>query len=219
MPTLTPRYYETRGRAAEIARSFGTPAGAEHLFLGLLHADSAWLLHSVASLVDLGAAEDAVRQLLSGPDYTPPPQPRFPARADFVPIWGEEVAVALDDDYIGLEHALLAMIRARDCVPARALASLADLDALEAAVLAAKNASPERPVDSVFLPEGQALDAPLHQAIFDTLPDQTTYGFNVSADGRTWLHIFGPAPGTDPALTRRVLNAALASLDRPPLDD
>ena len=215
MATLTPRYYETRGRAAEIARSFGTPAGAEHLFLGLLHADSEWLLASVASLVDLGAAEAAVRRLLSRPDYTPPPPPRFPACADFVPVWGGEVAVALDDDYIGLEHALLAMIRARDCVPARALASLADLDALEASVLAAKNELPGEPVDAVFLPADQVLDAPLHHALMGTLPEQSAYGFNVSADGRTWLHVFGPGTGTDPVLTRQVLTAALGRLGRP----
>jgi hypothetical protein len=45
----------------------------------------------------------------------------------------------MGDSYIGVEHALLAMIRTRDTVPARALAGLADLDALEAAVLEAKN--------------------------------------------------------------------------------
>jgi len=49
--------------------------------------------------------------------------------------WGAYLAVEMGDSYLGLEHAFLAMIRNRETVPARALAGLADLDALEAAVL------------------------------------------------------------------------------------
>src|SRR5271154_2617059 len=42
MISLNPHYYEIRGRAAEIARAVGSPAGgAEHLFLGMLH-DGGW---------------------------------------------------------------------------------------------------------------------------------------------------------------------------------
>jgi hypothetical protein len=63
--------------------------------------------------------------------------------------------------HLGVEHALLAMIRDRETVPARALSSLADLDALDAAVVEAANA-PVRPhEDAAFLPEGQQLDSPL----------------------------------------------------------
>jgi hypothetical protein len=104
-------------------------------------------------------------------------------------------------------------------VPARVLASLADLDVLEAAVLEAKNApAGGPPEDAVFLPEGQELDGPLRRAIADALPDGTTFGFSSDADERTWLHVIGPGEGRDRVLTREVLNAALASLNRPTLD-
>ena len=120
--------------------------------------------------------------------------------------------------YIGVEHAFLAMIRARESVPARALAGLADLDALETAVLEALNAAASGPPgDAVFLPEGQELDGPLTRAIADALPDGTTFGFNSDADERTWIHVIGPGHSTDPAVTRDVLNIALASLGRPAL--
>jgi hypothetical protein len=212
----TPSYYEVLGRAAEIARSLGTPAGAEHLFLGMLHAGS-WPLRPLEPLIDLGAAEDAVLRLLRSPDYTPPPRPAFPAAAD-VPLLGGEVAAAQQDSHLGLEHALLAMMRARESVPARALASLADLGTLEAALLAAQDSPPGPPADAVFLPEGHPLDSALLTAVGDALPADTTFGFNFDDSGRGWLHVFGPGAGGDPALARRVLNTALARLDRPPLD-
>ena len=62
------------------------------------------------------------------------------------------------------------MIRKRDTVPARALAGLADLGALEAALLEAKNAAAGGPPENaVFLPEGRELDAPLRRAIVKAL--------------------------------------------------
>jgi hypothetical protein len=214
----TPSYYEIQGRAAEIARSLGTPAGAEHLFLGMLHAGS-WPLLPLEPLIDLGAAEDAVLRLLRSPDYTPPPRPGFPAAANDVPLLGGDIAAEQHDSHLGLEHALLAMMRARESVPARALASLADLGTLEAALLAAQESPPGPPADAVFLPEGRPLDSVLLKAVGDALPADTTFGFNFDDRGRTWLHVFGPDAGNDPALTRRVLNTALARLDRAPLDD
>jgi hypothetical protein len=51
----------------------------------------------------------------------------------------------------------------------------------------------------------------------DALPDGTTFGFSGDTDERTWMHVIGPG-GTDPVLTREVLNMALAVLDRPTLD-
>jgi hypothetical protein len=73
-------------------------------------------------------------------------------------MWGAQVALEMGDSYLGVEHAFLAMIRHRDTVPARALAGLADLDALEAAVLEAKNApAGDPPEDAVFLPKGQEM--------------------------------------------------------------
>lgn len=213
----TAHYYEVRGRAAEIARALGSPVGgAEHLFLGMLH-DGGWPVSVIAGLVDLGQAEDAVVGLINDPGYSPPPRPRTLVPDGYVRSWGAEVAFEMGDSYIGLEHAFLAMIRARQTVPARALAGLADLDALEAAVLEAKNAPPGPHEDAVFLPEGQEMDSPLRRAIVDALPDGTTFGFNSGGDERTWMHVIGPR-GSNPELTREVLNAALASLNRPPLD-
>jgi hypothetical protein len=215
----TPHYYKIMGRAAEIARTLGSPVGgAEHLFLGMLH-DGGWPVNAISSLADSGQTEAAVLDLINSPDYSLPPPPREFVRDSYVHGWGAEVALAMGDAYLGLEHALLAMIRTRDSVPARALAGLADLDALEAAVLEAKNAPPGRPpAGAVFLPEGQEMDGPLTRALADALPDGTTFGFNTSADERTWLLVISPGDTSDPALTRQVLNTALASLNRPVLD-
>ncbi len=71
----------------------------------------------------------------------------------------------MGDSYLGVDHALLAMIRNRETVPARALAGLADLDVLEAAVTEAMHAPVESHEDAVLLPEGQQLDSPLSTAI------------------------------------------------------
>jgi Clp amino terminal domain, pathogenicity island component len=213
----TPHYFQVKGRAAEIARGLGTPVGPEHLFLGMLH-DGGWPAAVISPLVDPGRAEALVLELIGRPDYAPPPAPRFPVNADYGPTWGADIAFKMLDSHIGLEHALLAMIRQRQSVPARALASLADLDALEAAVLEAKNAPPRLPEAAVFLPEGQRMDGPLRKAVIRALPADTTFGFNTDASGRTWMHVFGPGDSQDPAVTRTVLNAALASLDRPALD-
>jgi hypothetical protein len=215
----TPHHYEILGRAAEIARALGSPVGgAEHVFLGMLH-DGGWPVTVISDLVDPGAAEAAVLGILNSPGYTPPPPPRFLVRDGDVRIWGAETAVDMGDSYIGVEHAFLEMIRRRETVPARALAGLADLDALEAAVLEALNAEPSGPPDdAVFLPEGQEMDGPLTRAIADALPDGTTFGFNSDTDERTWMCVIGPGRSTDPVVTRDVLNTALASLSRPTPD-
>lgn len=215
----TPHYYEIKGRAAEIARVLGSPVGgAEHLFLAMLH-DGGWPVNVISRLVDPGRAEAAALEILNGPEYSRPPPPRFLLRDGYVQMWGAAVAFEMGDSYIGLEHAFLAMIRTRETVPARALAGLADLDALEAAVLEAKNAPPGGPPeDAVFLPEGQEMDGPLRRAVAGALPGGTTFGFNSDGDERTWMHVIGPGDSSNPVLTREVLNAALASLNRPTLD-
>jgi hypothetical protein len=85
----------------------------------------------------------------------------------------------------------------------------------EAAVLEAKNAPPGGPPeDAVFLPEGQEMDGQLRRAIADALPEGTTFGFNHGGHERTWMHVIGPGDSGDPAVTREVLNTALASLGR-----
>jgi hypothetical protein len=214
--TLTPRYYQIQGRAAEIARGLGSRiGGAEHIFLGMVHAGG-WPLSVISDQVDLDRAEAAVLAIIGGPDYSPPSSDgfRFPVPDGHVRKTGAKIAIAMGDTYLGLEHALLAMIRDRETVPGRALAEQADPDALEAAVLEAKNA-PVRPPDSAaLLPEGQRMDAPLRAAIIRALPEGSTFGFN-TADGRAWMQVIGPDNSIDPATSRAVLNTALASLDRP----
>jgi len=213
----TPHYYMVQGRAAEIARASGSPAaGAEHLFLGMLH-DGGWPLFAISGLVDLARAEAAVLGIMDSPGYSPPPPPRPLVRSAYTQsLWGLGVAVEMGGSHLGLEHAFLAMIRDRETVPARALAGLADLDALDAAVVEAANA-PVRPhEDAAFLPEGQQLDGPLLKAISDAVPEGATYGFN-GADGRTWIHVWGPDGSLGPEVSREVLNTALVSLGRPGL--
>lgn len=214
----TPHYYEIQGRAAEIARALGSPVGgAEHLFLGMLH-DGGWPVSAISRLVDLGQAEAAVLGILNSPGYSPPPPPRLLVCEGYVQPWGADIAVEMGDSYFGVEHAFLAMIRMRETVPARALAGLADLDAVEAAVLAAMNAPPGGPPENaVFLEEGQQLDAPLRRAVADALPEGTTFGFNSDEDENTWMCVIGPEGGLGPEVTREVLNTALASLGRPTL--
>jgi hypothetical protein len=205
------------GRAAEIARALGSPVGgAEHLFLGMLH-DGGWPVGVIAGLVDVARAEAAVRGILDSPGYSPPPPPRrFIPHGYVQPSWGVRVAVEMDDSYLGLEHALLAMIRNRETVPARALAGLTDLDTLDAAVVEAKNAPISPGENAVFLPEGQPLDGPLLSAIGDALPEGANFGFN-GADGRSWIHVFGPGGSLGGEVAREVLNTALVGLGRPGL--
>jgi ClpA/ClpB-like protein len=214
----TPHYYVIMGRAAELARTLGSPVGgAEHLFLGMLH-DGGWPVSVVSHLVDSGRAEEAVLGILRGPGYSPPAPPRFLMPGGYVQHWGAELAREMGDSYLGVEHAFLAMIRSRETVPARALADLADLGAIEAAVIEAKNAPARTPADAVFLPAGLVMDSPLTRAIADALLDGTTFGFNSDADGRTWMCVIGPGGNAAPGVTREVLNTALARLGRPTLD-
>jgi Clp amino terminal domain, pathogenicity island component len=181
----------------------------------MLH-DGGWPVSVISGLVDLGRAEAAVLGILNGPGYAPPAPPPHFARDGYVQPYGAEVAFEMGDSYIGVAHALLAMIRLRETIPARALAGLADLDVLEAAVLEAKCASAGGPPENaVFLPQGQEMDRPLRRAIIGALPEGTTFGFNSDGGERTWLQVIGPGDSRDPKLTRDVLNTALARLNRP----
>jgi hypothetical protein len=218
MLSPTPHYYEIMGRAAEIARASGSRVGgAEHLFLGMLH-DGGWPVCVISGLVDLARAEAAVRGILDSPGYSPPPPPRVFVRNDYVQPLGAGVAFERGDSYLGAEHAFLAMIRDRETVPARALAGLADLDALDAAVVEAMNAPVGPHGGAVLLPEGQQLDSPLLAAISDALPEGATFGFNGRAEtGESWILVFGPDGSLGREVSRDVLNTALLSLGRPGL--
>ena len=204
MLSPTPHYYEVRGRAAEIARSTGSGrVAAEHLFLAMLH-DGAWpvAVLTSAGLIDPGQVEIAVVAAMSAPGYIP---------SVGAPLPGGRTAAALGDSYIGLEHAFLEIIGDRSGLPARALAGLADLDALEAAVLAAKNAPPRPPDDPGLLPDGQDLDPGLLPALEERVPAGASFAFN-HLDRATWIHLWGP--DVDRGATRAVLDAALTALGR-----
>ena len=196
MLSPTPHYYEVRGRAAEIARSTGSGrVAAEHLFLAMLH-DDGWpvAVLTSAGLIDPDQVEIAVVAAMSAPGYIP---------SAGAPLPGMRTAAALSDSYIGLEHAFLEIIGDR--------AGLADLDAVEAAVLAAKNGRRARPDDAVFLPDGQDLDPGLLTALEERVPAGASFGFN-RLDGRTWIHVWGT--DVDRGATRAVLDAALTALGR-----
>jgi hypothetical protein len=220
MLSPTPHYYMVEGRAAEIARASGSPAsGAEHLFLAMLH-DGGWPVSAITGLVDLARAEMAVRAILDGPGYSPPPPPEFRALAPsgyVQQLWGASTAAEMGDSHIGLEHAFLAMIRNRETIAARALARLADLDVLDAAVVEAANAPLGPAEGAAVLPEGRQLDSLLLGAISDALPEGASFGFN-SAGDRSWVHVFGADGSLGREVSREVLNTALISLGRPTLD-
>lgn len=61
------------------------------------------------------------------------------------------------------------------------------------------------------------MDSPLRRAIADAVPDGTTFCFSDQGE-RIWMRVVGPGDSSDPALTREVLNTALASLNRPTPD-
>lgn len=217
MLSPTPHYYKILGRAAEVARALGSPiGGAEHLFLGMLH-DGGWPVRAITGLVDLDRAEAAVRAILGTPGYSYPRPPRlFVPNQHVQPGWGFAIAVEMGDSHVGVEHALLAMIRDRETIPARALAGLADLDTLDAAIVAAASAPVGPGENAVLLPEGQQLDSPLLSAISDAVPEGANFGFNGDGE-RSWIDVFGPGGSLGREVTREVLNTALASLGRPGL--
>jgi ATP-dependent Clp protease ATP-binding subunit ClpA len=51
----------------------------------------------------------------------------------------EEAARGMSHGYVGVEHLFLAIIRDRDAVPTQVLATMADLDDVESALLALMN--------------------------------------------------------------------------------
>jgi len=207
-------YHEIRGRAAEIAAGRGSwIILAEHFFLGMLH-DGGLQSKCVKALsrsVDLGEAESAVLAILDDPGYALPPGPGRPMPMIQSAIWGMRAAARMDHTVISVDHAFLDLIRERDTVPARALASLGlDLDAVDAAAAEAMTAPAPAPDDAVFLPDGQEFDDLLQRTLRDAVPRGAGLSMYPHGD-RPWLTVTGPYD------TAEILNTALAALGRPTL--
>jgi Clp amino terminal domain, pathogenicity island component len=208
-----PAYYRTLGRADEIARMLHSPhVRAEHQFLAILHDDKHWTAAVLARMVDLNLVEAAVTEKAGNPADQQRGRPPGPDQSGF------RVAAEMDASYVGREHLFLALIRDRQSVPARALASLIDLDQVEDAVLDTMNSPGFRGFknsfggDELLLPEGQELDPALITAIAKSVPAGATFGFNWrEEDGRPWIRV------TQPGNPRNAVNTALADLGRPPL--
>jgi hypothetical protein len=209
---LTTGYHEIRGRAAEIARSRGSwIILAEHFFLGMLHDGGSHCMKVLSRSADPGAAESAVLAILDDPGYALPPGPGRPMPMIQDGIWGMHAAVRMGHTVICVDHAFLDLIRQRDTVPARALASLGpDLDAMDAAVVEAMTAPAPVPDDAVFLPDGQEFDDLLQRALRDAAPRGAGLAMYPYGD-RPWLKVNGPYDTTE------ILNAALTALGRPTL--
>lgn len=206
----TPRCYRVLGRADEIARSTGSPyVMAEHLFLAIIHESQSMPAQMLAGLTDLDRVEAAVLAAAGQSGHPSSARPPRPELAGF------KVAAEMGDSYVGVEHLLLALLRDRQAIPARALAALTDLGRVETAIFDAM-ASPQYrvprcPDSGLMLPEGQELDEALLDALVRSLPEGARLGFNWDND-RPWIHV------TEPGNNRDALNAALARLGRPGLN-
>jgi hypothetical protein len=185
---------------------------AEHLFLGIIHDGKCVSAQVLAGLVDLDLVEAAVREAVGGTAGHPQGRPPLPELAGF------QVAIEMGDSYVGTWHLFLGLLKDRESVPARALASFVDLSRVEAGVIDVMNSPGFRGFKNSFseeellLPEGQELDQALIGAVAKSLPGGAAFAFNWRKDdGRPWIHV------SQPGNPREVLNAALASLGRPPL--
>jgi ATP-dependent Clp protease ATP-binding subunit ClpA len=215
MPPVSPNpaYYRILGRADEIARAMNSPhVRAEHLFLAMVHDVKGVPAQLLAGLVDLSLVEAAVTQAVGEAAGQPRRRPSPPELAGF------QVAAEMGASYVGTWHLFLALIRDRQSVPARALASLVDLKRVETVFIDAINAPGFKgfknsfSADELLLPEGQELDQALIAALEKSLPEGATFAFNWRKDdGRPWIQV------SQPGNPRGALNTALASLGRPPL--
>lgn len=70
-------------------------------------------------------------------DVIPAPTPRY----NRVLAASADVAQAMQHAYVGVEHLFLAIIQERDAVPTQALASMVDLEEVEARLLELMNSS------------------------------------------------------------------------------
>ncbi|HEY7278919.1 MAG TPA: Clp protease N-terminal domain-containing protein [Trebonia sp.] len=214
MPRISPNpaCYRVLGRADEIAHVANSPhMRAEHLFLAIIH-DNGMPAQVLARLADISRLEAAVTEAAGRPAAQPDERPSRPELAGF------RVAAEMGDSYVGTWHLLLALIRDRESVPARALAGLVDLGQVETAVTDVMNSpgfhgfKDSFDEDELLLPEGLKLDQALIGALARSIPEGAAFGFNWRQDdGRPWIHVSRPG---DP---RAALNTALVSLGRLPL--
>jgi ATP-dependent Clp protease ATP-binding subunit ClpA len=210
MPAISPNpaCYRVLGRADEIAHAANCPhMRAEHLFLAIIH-DKGMPAQVLARLADISRLEAALTEAAGQPDERP-------SRPDLA---GFRVAAEMGDSYVGTWHLLLALIRDRQSVPARALADLVDPGQVETAITDVMNSPAFRGFkdsfgeDELLLPEDLELDKALIGALSRSIPEGATFGFNWRKDdGRPWIQVTRPG---DP---RAALNTALVSLGRPPL--
>jgi Clp amino terminal domain, pathogenicity island component len=208
-----PACYRVFGRADEIARMMNSPhVRAEHLFLALIHDDKGMPARELAGLVDLNVVEAAVIEAVGKSAGQSPERPSPPE------LTGIRVVAEMGDSYVGTWHVFLALIRDRESLPARVLASLVDLSQVETAVIDAMNSPGFRgfkdsfSADELLFPAGLELDQALISTISRSLPEGATFGFNWREDdGRAWISV------TPPGNPRDALNTALISLGRPPL--
>lgn len=128
--TPTPLTYRVLGRADEIARYMGSPfVGEEHLFLAILHEGKSGLPQVLAGFVDLSQLEEAVTELANASGYDLSNVPPHPELAGFI------VANEMGSARVWVGYLLLALIRKPQSIPARALASMASLDEVDAAIV------------------------------------------------------------------------------------
>jgi hypothetical protein len=113
-------------------------------------------------------------------EQDPVPTPRYRKVVD----GSAELARELGHSYVGVEHLFLAIIRERGAVPTQVLATLIDLDQVEAA-LAADMDSPgykgEAPPGAVWFPRGE-----LRGRLAALRGSGAKYRFNLAGD-RAWI--------------------------------
>lgn len=221
----TPRYYKVLFRAAEIAAGMHSPdVCAEHLMLAIIRERQALTTRVLSRMVDLVGLDDAI----SGQAATSSQAAgierntaeRNGAGSGLVPRVTEkmraaEVARALGHDYVGVEHLFIAIIRDREAVPTRVLTRLIDCDQVEATLSelmrgpgVTHGSADTLGDDVVFLPSGVELNSQLRRAIFESLPDGSSFRFNWEY-GCPCVQVVGPGD------TANVLIAALKRLRKP----
>lgn len=134
-------------------------------------------------------------------DRRPSPTPRFNEVLETSTVLAREMG----HSYVGSEHLFLAIIRDRAAVPTQALASIIDLDQLEATlneVMASPPYAGEPPPGAVWVARDELRD--LLGALPECVPHGIRYGFNVVED-RAWIIVDEPGSTTETVASARAL--------------